>query len=117
MSYMKRDNATDREIAYFEAGIKLGALYHQFLGLPIDPNFIEEFEDIIERSIGSRPYIKDISVKLNREIIREEINKSGYAEVNGKMLDIVLKIRYKSEEVVVALKYDEDSGYPSLAIG
>ncbi|MDD1753617.1 MAG: dihydroneopterin aldolase family protein, partial [Methanotrichaceae archaeon] len=26
---------TNREIAAFEAGIKLGALYHQFVGVPV----------------------------------------------------------------------------------
>ena len=30
-----------REQALFEAGIKLGALYHQFVGMPLPPDGIE----------------------------------------------------------------------------
>jgi len=30
----------DREQALFEAGIKLGALYHQYVGAPLDLNTI-----------------------------------------------------------------------------
>ncbi len=36
---------TNREIAAFEAGIKLGALYHQFVGSPISPKTADSLEE------------------------------------------------------------------------
>ena len=43
---------TNREIAAFEAGIKLGALYHQFVGSPVSPKTADSLERAIEESIS-----------------------------------------------------------------
>lgn len=76
---------TDRERAAFEAGIKLGALYHQFVGTPIARETAATVETAIEQAIGLQPYVTDITVRLNREAMVS--NRFGYSELAGKMID------------------------------
>lgn len=38
----------NRDRAVFEAGIKLGALYHQFVGTPINTEMLDGLSRIIE---------------------------------------------------------------------
>ena len=40
---------TKRDNALFEAGIKLGALYHQFVGAPVNHDTADSLEQAIER--------------------------------------------------------------------
>ncbi|HEU12762.1 MAG TPA: dihydroneopterin aldolase, partial [Euryarchaeota archaeon] len=53
-------NCNDRERAVFEAGIKLGTIYHQFVGTPISKDNVEPLERSIEESIKVQPFVKDV---------------------------------------------------------
>jgi hypothetical protein len=81
----------EREQAIFEAGIKLGALYHQFVGTPISPATASLMEAAIAESIGLQPYVREISVRLSREEMEENI--FGYSELAGTMLSVDLVTR------------------------
>ena len=76
---------TDRERAAFEAGIKLGALYHQFVGTPISRETAATVETAIEQAVGLQPYVTGIRVRLNREMMVS--NRFGYSELAGRMFD------------------------------
>ena len=54
---------TDRELAIFEAAIKLGALYHQWVGTPVSRTSAESLEKAIEKSVILQPYVEEISVQ------------------------------------------------------
>ena len=65
--YFSKD-VSDRERAIFEGGISLGAIYHQFVGLPISKSTdFDNLEKTIENSIKTQPYIEDVKVKINRD--------------------------------------------------
>ncbi|MEN6395258.1 MAG: dihydroneopterin aldolase family protein, partial [Methanoregula sp.] len=57
---------SDREQAVFEAGIKLGALYHQWVGTPISQESAESVETAIEKAVILQPYVEEITVRLDR---------------------------------------------------
>lgn len=101
----------------FEAGIKLGALYHQFTGSPVNLRTVKSLETAIEESISVQPFVRDISVSIDRSIIRSKINSEfGYCELDGRMLDVRITIRYKSILADVSLAFDAELDYPLMKI-
>ncbi|MCK5108837.1 MAG: hypothetical protein KAR25_04025, partial [Methanosarcinales archaeon] len=48
---------TDRDRALLEVGIKLGAMYHQFTGSPVNPDTAGSLAQAIEDSISLQPYV------------------------------------------------------------
>ncbi len=106
----------DREQALFEAGIKLGALYHQYVGAPLDLDAIPAIENAIQKSIGVQPYVEDIQVRIDPERVSSKINKFGYTELEGGMLDVQLVVAYGKAKVLVKMQYDEDADYPLMFI-
>lgn len=108
---------SERDIAVFEAGIKLGALYHQFVGTPINPDTVEELERTIENSIALQPYVRSVSVSIDREMVEKKQNpKFKYGELDGRMLHVSLQILYKNTIAHAELAYDEEQDYPMMRI-
>ncbi|MHC1570894.1 MAG: dihydroneopterin aldolase family protein [Methermicoccaceae archaeon] len=106
---------TRRERALFEAGIKLGALYHQFSGSPISLQTRTTMERAIEESISLQPFVEDIVVRVDESRIKEDLNAFGYCELTGDMLEVELTVNVEGEVVKVAMSVDE-SGYPLMRV-
>lgn len=105
---------TDTERAAFEAGIKLGALYHQFTGTPVGLDTAESLERAIKSSISLQPYVRDVQVRIDRKVISESLNRFGYCELDGRMLDVSVEVEFGKKRVFAALKYD--GNYPMMHI-
>ncbi len=107
----------ERDIAVFEAGIKLGALYHQFVGIPINLETVESLERTIEESVALQPYVRSVSVSIDREMVEKKQNpKFKYGELEGRMLHVSLQILYKNTIAHAELAYDEEQDYPLMRI-
>ncbi|PXF57498.1 MAG: hypothetical protein C4B59_15145 [Candidatus Methanogaster sp.] len=107
---------TDRDTALFESGIKLGALYHQFVGSPVNLSTAGSLEAAIRDSISLQPYVQSITVAIDREMIRERINDFGYCELEGRMLGVEAVIRYGTAVVHVGMRYDAEMDYPMMSV-
>lgn len=110
---------TDRERASFEAGIKLGALYHILCGIPIssDEDVIKSVENGIESAISCQPYVKSVKLNLNREkIIGDKSTKFDYDEISGRIIRAELVIKYKTTKIVAKIDWIEDIQYPLMYI-
>ncbi len=106
-----------RDNAVFEAGIKLGALYHQFVGTPINVDTIDDLARAIEESVALQPYVRSISVLIDREMVEKKQNtKFKYCELDGRMLHVSLQILYNNTIASVELAYDEVLDYPMMKI-
>ena len=113
----QNSNITDRDNALFEAGIKLGALYHQFTGSPVNLKTMQSLERAIEQSISVQPFVEDITVSINRDMVRSNLNDEfGYCELEGRMLDVRIGVRYGLAKVEVALDFDAELEYPLMRI-
>lgn len=102
--------------AAFEAGIKLGALYHQFVGTPISPKTINVMKEAIERSISNQPYVRRVRVEINEGLVKKSLNVFGYSELRGDMLSAVVEVEYEGCVVVAELKYEESLEYPLMRL-
>jgi hypothetical protein len=103
-----------KEIAAFEAGIKLGALYHQFVGAPVSPKTAERLEAAMEASMSLQPHVKSAKVKINREMLLE--NAFGYGELQGRMILAEVEIDYQGEVIRAKLEYDPALDYPIMRL-
>jgi hypothetical protein len=102
----------DREQAVFEAGIKLGALYHQWVGTPISQKSASSVETAIEKAVILQPFVEEITVHLDRDQMTE--NVFGYSELSGLMFDaeIVTRVGFAYCRARLA----PSKGYPLMEI-
>ena len=115
--FLIREKINDRDNALFEAGIKLGALYHQFTGSPVNLNTVSSLERAIQESISVQPYVEDISVKIDRDMLKGKLSKEfGYFELQGPMLKVRIAVKYGSSKVKVGMEYNPELNYPLMKI-
>jgi dihydroneopterin aldolase len=114
----KKEEIYNRDRALFEAGIKLGALYHQFIGTPVSTKTAKELETAIEKSVSLQPWVSAVEVKIDREKVRkwEAENRFKYCELRGEMLDVEVVVGYEEVEVHARVKYDEEMDYPLMRV-
>lgn len=108
---------TDSERAVFEAGIKLGTIYHQFVGTPLSSDNVDVLEKSIEESIRVQPFVKSVKVRIRRDRIKKKKGLYKYLTLTGDMLDVELVVEYNGVEAVCYLKYIEDMNYPLMYVG
>lgn len=107
-------NCTDRERAIFEAGIKLGTIYHQYVGVPINLSNLPSLENAIRDSVLVQPFVKDAMVKIDSDLVKKRQGVYKYITLAGEMLDVSVTINYRDEEVVARLNYINDMDYPLM---
>jgi hypothetical protein len=109
-------NCTDRERAVFESGIKLGTVYHQFIGTPISKSNVRDIEKAIEAGTRVQPFVKDVKVRIDRKKLRDKKSEYDYQTLSNNMLTVYLKVKYKNTVVIAELKYIEKLKYPLMYI-
>jgi dihydroneopterin aldolase len=102
----------DREQAVFEAVIKLGALYHQWVGTPISRDSAASVETAIERAVILQPFVEEITVRLDRSLMTE--NRFGYSELSGMMYDVEIITRVGF--TYCRARLSPENGYPLMKI-
>ena len=98
--------------AVFEAGIKLGALYHQWVGTPISRRSATSIERAIEQAVILQPFVEEITIRLDRDRMTE--NLFGYSELSGLMFDaeIVTRVGF----AYCRARLSPKDGYPLMDI-
>lgn len=109
-------NLTSRERAIFEGGISMGALYHQFVGTPINVDTCDSLEKAITESILLQPAIIDVDVKLDKDMIKRACGSSGYTSLDGNMLNIEITTQVDDITIVTCISYNEELQYPLMYI-
>ncbi len=107
-------NCTDRERAIFEAGIKLGTIYHQYVGVPINLSNLRSLENAIRESVMVQPFVETATVKIDSDLVKKRQGVYKYITLTGEMLEVALTIKYRKESVVAKLSYVEDMDYPLM---
>jgi hypothetical protein len=100
-----------REEACFEAGIKFGALYHQFAGTPVSPASATSLERAIEEAIANQPHCESVAVDIDPEKLE---TTHGYTELTGEHMTVEMGIEYEGREVTARMAMED--GYPLMAV-
>ncbi|MHB1439114.1 MAG: dihydroneopterin aldolase family protein [Cuniculiplasma sp.] len=107
-------HCTDKERAIFEAGIKLGSIYHQYVGVPMNLSNISAIETAITQSVRVQPFVIDAKVSINRAMVKKSTGHYKYVTLKGEMLDVSITIKYNEEEVRAKMRYIESLDYPLM---
>ena len=93
-------NITSRERAIFEGAISMGALFHQFVGTPVNKSSKKSLETSMEESLKLQPAIEDVDVKIRFDKLEESMSE---------VKDVQATIRIEFiEELNYPLMYVED---------
>jgi hypothetical protein len=109
-------NCTDRDRAAFEAGIKLGSLFHQYIGSPVNEGSASYMEEAMRRAMMAQPYVMDASVEIDRSILATSQSSYGYASLGERMLKARVRIEYRNCTVEASLEWMGELGYPLMKI-
>ncbi len=105
-----------KEVAAFEAGIKLGALFHQFVGIPVSFDNVELIEKAIESCVKLQPYVREVEVKIDREKLKKRLSGFNYCSLSGEMLYAKVKTAVEGYEATAVLEWDEEMKYPLMRL-
>ena len=105
-----------KEVAAFEAGIKLGALFHQFVGIPVSFDNVELIEKAIESCVKLQPYVREVEVRIDREKLKERLSGFNYCSLSGEMLYAKVKTAVEGYEATAVLEWDEEMKYPLMRL-
>lgn len=112
----KKFKCSVKERALFEAGIKMGTIYHQFVGVPVDQNSAEILESAIEKGVLVQPYVDEVTVRIDRSVFGNKKDEYSYVSLTGEMLDVILKIKIDNVVVTAEMRYDRELKYPLMYI-
>ena len=107
---------TERERALFEAGIKMGTIYHQFVGTPVNADTVGSLEEGIRSAISVQPYVEDVRIKIDRSRFKKDGDRYSYVSMTGDMIDAVVTIRIGDSKVTAEMRYDAEMGYPLMFV-
>ncbi len=68
----------------------------------------------MQASISLQPYVKEVHVSINRQMLKE--NFFGYGELEGRMIIAKVQIDYEGEVVNAKLEYDAEKKYPLMSL-
>lgn len=107
---------TERERALFEAGIKMGTIYHQFVGTPVNLDTVESLEEGMRSAISVQPYVESVTVRIDRSRFVRDGDRYSYVSMTGDMIDAVVTIAIGSSRVTAEMRYDQELGYPLMYV-
>lgn len=105
-------NITKRERAIFEGGISMGALFHQFVGTPVNQNTKENLEKTIEKSFELQPCIEKVEVKINLT----DNTEFDYISLSGDMLDVRIHTVIDDVKAIIRIEFIEELNYPLMYV-
>lgn len=103
----------DRDRAVFEAGIKLGSIYHQYVGVPLTRSSAGELEHAIESATRVQPLVDDVRVRIDRKRLRAR-GPYRYASLSEDMLHAEVTIRVAGVRATAVLRYVPELDYPLM---
>jgi dihydroneopterin aldolase len=108
---------TPREALLFEAGVKLGGVFHQFVGMPVAPETAEGLARTIERAVRLQPFVTDVRVAIDPS--RGGPAGSGlfaYRYLTPEMMRVEVTLQDGATTVVASLDHRVDLQYPLMSV-
>ncbi len=109
-------NITARERAIFEGAISMGALFHQFVGTPVNKNTKDGLEKSMEESLKLQPAIEDVEVKIRFDKLEESMTEFDYTSLNGDILDDRIYTKVEHVKATIRIEFIEELNYPLMYV-
>ena len=109
-------NITKRERAIFEGAISMGALFHQFVGTPVNKNTKGKLEISMEESLKLQPAIEDVEVEIRFDKLEESMTEFDYTSLTGDMLDVKIHTKVNNVKATIRIEFIEELNYPLMYV-
>ena len=109
-------NITTRERAIFEGAISMGALFHQFVGTPVNKNTKESLERAMEESLNLQPAIEKVEVEIRFDKLEESMTEFDYISLTGDMLDVKIHTKVDDVLAIIRIEFIEELNYPLMYV-
>jgi hypothetical protein len=109
-------NITTRERAIFEGAISMGALFHQFVGTPVNKNTKNSLETSMEESLKLQPAIEDVKVNIRFDKLEESMTEFDYTSLTGDMLDVKIYTKVDNVTATIRIEFIEELNYPLMYV-
>ena len=109
-------NITKRERAIFEGAISMGALFHQFVGTPVNKNTKEGLEKAMEDSLSLQPAIENVEVEIRFDKLEESMTEFDYTSLTGDMLDVKIYTKVDDVLAVIRIEFIEELNDPLMYV-
>ena len=109
-------NITTRERAIFEGAISMGALFHQFVGTPVNKDTKSSLEKAMEESLNLQPAIEDVNVKIRFDKLEESMTEFDYTSLTGDMLDVKIYTKVDNVLATIRIEFIEELNYPLMYV-
>lgn len=109
-------NITTRERAIFEGAISMGALFHQFVGTPVNKNTKNSLETSMEESLKLQPAIEDVKVNIRFDKLEESMTEFEYTSLTGDMLDVKIYTTVGNVKATIRIEFIEELNYPLMYV-
>lgn len=112
-----RAQLSRREALLFEAGVKLGGVFHQYLGMPVSSSTAAGVARTIERAVALQPYVRRVSV-----VVRPDRGgptgrgRFAYRYLTPPMLDVTVELEDGPVGVTARLRHRADLRYPLMSV-
>ncbi|HLM70535.1 MAG TPA: dihydroneopterin aldolase family protein [Thermoplasmata archaeon] len=106
-----------RETLLFEAGIKLGGVFHQYLGIPVSERTAASLARAIEAAVGLQPFVRRVKVHIHPKrggpLGR---GRFAYRYLTPEMLDVTVQLVDGGTAVEALLQHRPDLRYPLMKV-
>lgn len=109
-------NITTRERAIFEGAISMGALFHQFVGTPVNKTTKNSLETSMEESLKLQPAIEDVKVNIRFDKLEESMTEFDYTSLTGDMLDVKIFTKVDNVTATIRIEFIEELNYPLMYV-
>lgn len=109
-------NITTRERAIFEGAISMGALFHQFVGTPVNKDTKESLEKAMEESLSLQPAIEKVEVEIRFDKLEESMTEFDYTSLTGDMLDVKIHTKVDDVIAIIRIEFIEELNYPLMYV-
>ena len=109
-------NITTRERAIFEGAISMGALFHQFVGTPVNKDSKESLEKAMEESLNLQPAIENVEVEIRFDKLEESMTEFDYTSLTGDMLDVKIHTKVDDVKAIIRIEFIEELNYPLIYV-
>ena len=104
---------SERDRAVFEAGVKLGGMFHQYVGMPLTRATAGDLERAIESATRVQPLVEDVRVRIDRKRLRPR-GPYRYASLSEEMLQAEVTIHVGRARATAVLRYVPELDYPLM---
>ena len=104
-------NINSRERAIFEGAITMGALFHQFIGTPINKESAPSLEKAMKESLELQPAIEKVDAKIDLDRLNSALSTFEYTSLNGDMLDIKIYTKVDNVTAIIRIEFIEEKIY------